>query len=176
MNDEMKQLVDINDCYFVDTKGNVYSNHGNGMKKLKVQRGFNDYLCVTLYSNKKHNTYFVHRLIAKAFIPNPKNKSQVNHRDGNKQNNCVDNLEWVTPRENTKHAYDNGLTHLKVGADSPNAIKINQYDLKGNFIKTWGGATCVRNELKINKSNIIQCCKGKVKTAGGYIWKYYNES
>lgn len=68
-----------------------------------------------------------------------------------------------------------GLTHLKTGAESPNAIPISQYTLDGKFIKHWGGATCARNELGINKSNIIQCCKGNVKTAGGYIWKYFDK-
>ncbi|MBQ6004894.1 MAG: NUMOD4 motif-containing HNH endonuclease [Selenomonadaceae bacterium] len=67
------------------------------------------YLRVTLYKDGKTKSYYVHVLVAKAFIPNPENKPCVNHRDGNKQNNAIDNLEWVTQSENARHAYETGL-------------------------------------------------------------------
>lgn len=167
------KLLDINDYYYIDENGNVYSYYHNRKRKISTFHGRNNYLCVSLSKNNTHNTYFVHRLVAQAFIPNPENKPQVNHKDGNKLNNCVENLEWCTASENTKHAYDNKLTHIKRGDESPNAIKIDQFDKNNNFIRTWGGATCVQNKLGLNKSNIIQCCKGRYKTVGGYIWRYH---
>lgn len=91
--------------YMVNREGEIITSYGY------IDKGFinsNGYRCV---STKNGKTKFVHRLVAEAFIPNPENKPQVNHKDGNKLNNCVDNLEWVTAKENLDHAaYD-----LKVG-------------------------------------------------------------
>lgn len=146
-------------------------------KILKCGIDYHGYYVVNLYDKRHNKRRYVglHRLLAETFIPNPKNKTQVNHKDGVKSNSYLYNLEWNTPSENTQHAYDKGLTNLKKGAESPNAIPISQYTLDGCFIKNWGGATCVKNELGINKSNIIQCCKGRVKQAGGFIWRYTKE-
>lgn len=78
-------------------------------KKYIVQSTINGYFRVNLWKENKYKTRRVHRLVAEAFIPNPKNKRTVNHKDGNKQNNCVENLEWMTHSENNKHAYNNGM-------------------------------------------------------------------
>ena len=81
----------------------------------------------------------VHRLVAEAFIPNPNNYPQVNHIDGNKLNNKVENLEWCTNEYNMKEACRLGLRdHIyKKGKEHCRSVKVNQYDLQGNFIKTW---------------------------------------
>lgn len=167
-------VKDFENVYCVSNYGrvkNILTNH-----ILKCSLDSHGYYALNLYdkNNNKRNFITLHRLLAETFIPNPENKPQVNHKDGNKSNSYLDNLEWSTASENTQHAYDNNLIHLKKGANSPNAIPIIQYSLNGEFIKYWGGATCVMNELGINKSNIIQCCKGNVRQAGGYKWKYAN--
>jgi hypothetical protein len=77
------------------------------LKNATISKGYQG---VTLTKNKKRYSKKVHRLVAEAFIPNPENKSQINHIDCNKKNNCVDNLEWNTQSENLKHAFKNGLT------------------------------------------------------------------
>lgn len=139
-------------------------------KILSFNKSNRGYLQVCLTKNGKYRTYTVHRLVAKAFIDNPLNKKTVNHIDGNKENNCVNNLEWATNRENNKHAWANGLKKPH------NQRKVNQYDLKGNFIRTWNSITDFLKEegLNLKNSGITNCCKGRRKTAYGYKWKYEN--
>lgn len=83
--------------YFVDENGNVYSNKRGGMKQLK-QIKIGHYLGISTYDKIKKSTkmLYIHRLVAETFIPNPENKPYVNHKDGNKYNNSVANLEWTT--------------------------------------------------------------------------------
>ena len=92
------------DDYEITKDGEIF-NLRFGRRKVKPQRNGKGYLRV--YIGGK--LYFVHRLVAEKYIPNPENKPQVNHKDGNKLNNCVDNLEWVTNQENRNHAVDNNL-------------------------------------------------------------------
>lgn len=140
-------------------------------KILNYNKNNRGYLQVSLTKNGKRKTYTVHRLVAKAFLPNLKNKKQINHIDGNKKNNSVDNLESVTPKENIKHAYRTGLKKPY------NMRKVNQYDLQGNFIKQWNSITdfLKENSLNLKNSNITTCCKGRRKNAYGFIWKYADE-
>lgn len=93
-------------CYDINTKKIVCINKEINLKQNKDNKG---YLTVKLQKNKTKKTVRIHRLVAEAFIPNLENKSQVNHKDGNKQNNCVDNLEWCDNDYNNEHAKINGL-------------------------------------------------------------------
>lgn len=127
----------------------------------------NGYMYVYLNKNAKGKNCRVHRLIAESFIDNPNNLPQVNHIDGNKQNNRVDNLEWCTSKENIRHSY-------KLGLSNNYKIKVNQYDLKGNFIKTFESITRASTETGISTGNISACINGKRKTAEKYIWERNN--
>lgn len=128
------------------------------------------YQLVRLYKNNKNYTKKIHRLVAEAFIPNYENKSQVNHIDGNKQNNKVENLEWCTNQENQKHSWEHNLHKRRIGKENKLSKVVYQYDLKGNFIKVWNSVEEARKTLHI--SNISSVCNKKRNSAGGYIWEY----
>ena len=107
------------DLYYVLANGKIISHKHNEQKELK-QANHKGYKRVNLSKNNKRKQFFVHRLVAEAFIPNPENKPQVNHIDGNKENNNFSNLEWVTREEQEKHkreilGWDNNgkETHLR---------------------------------------------------------------
>jgi hypothetical protein len=130
----------------------------------------------TLTKNKKPKHIYTHRLVAQAFIKNPKNKATVNHKDGNKLNNVPSNLEWCTQKENLQHAHKTGLFNfnknktrfLKVLKKRRKPIIMLTID--DVYIKEFDCAKYAYEETKIN--NITNCCLGKRKTAGGYKWKF----
>jgi len=118
---------------------------------------------ITIHFNKKN--YRLHRIIAETFIDNQENKPIVNHIDGNKQNNKVSNLEWVTSSENQLHAYKVGLHPIKK--------KIKQIDINtNNIIKIWNNMNEIYNEVGFFKSGISCCLSGRYKTSHGFKWEY----
>lgn len=133
---------------------------------LKNCSSSSGYYKVTLCKNKKKINVNIHKLVAITFIENPNNYTTINHKDGNKLNNRVDNLEWCTQLHNVREAIKLGFKKNTYG------IKINQYDINEKYIKTWNSITEASKQLNINKSHICYCCKRKRKTAGGFIWRY----
>ena len=149
--------------YQVSNLGRVWSI--GSQKYLKGSYDKDGYIRVNLTAkNGKVKREYIHRLVAKAFIPNPNNYPQVNHKDENKQNNCVDNLEWCTAKYNSNH----GTRNKRVS--KANSIPVYCFELD----KTFYGTREAERELGINHSSISKACKGKLKRAGGYLWEYYN--
>lgn len=147
------------------------SNH-NGEMILK-QSDVMGYRCVCLYKNSVAKMFKVHRLVATAFLENTENKPQVNHIDGNKLNNNANNLEWVTASENTKHAHEKGLAKALKGKDNNRIVLVVQINKETNReIKTYYGIREAERETGVYHSNISRCCKGIVKSAGGFKWEY----
>ena len=136
-------------------------------------------MVITLRKNNKQIVKQVHRLVAEAFIPNPYKKRCVNHKDGNKINNHVDNLEWVTHQENTIHAWETGLQMMTPERCHKNKVnsskKVNQYDLNGNLLHTWESQSQAAEHLRIHQTVISNCCLGKQKTGKGFIFRFVKE-
>ena len=131
-NEEIWKPVKGFDDYFISNKGRVKSTKHKKPKirKHSVSNYSTKYPCVVLSKNNKPKCLFVHKLVAQAFIPNTENKPNVNHIDGDKKNNNVNNLEWVTPKENTRHAINNGLFVLKEQGGVKNHMSnINRNDV-----------------------------------------------
>lgn len=168
MNKEIwKDIKGYENLYRISNLGNVYSIRNN--KILKPRLTCANYYQVDLCKKGDIKKQYVHRLVAKAFIPNPNDYLIINHKDENPKNNVVDNLEWCDSK------YNNNYGSCKKKISIANSIKINQYDLDGKFIKQWVGIRNISKEININKGNICSCCKGKRNNAGGFIWRYANE-
>lgn len=151
----------------------VWNNHQMVVRPEKILKPFSDkkgYFRVKLYKNQKCKTQKLHRVIAQTFIPNIFNKPEVNHEDGNKANNMVENLSWATSKENVNHAFRTGLSKAKKGKNSKLSKKVYQFDLKGNFIKEWSCVSEAERQLKIR--NISSVCYGKRNRAGEWLWRY----
>ncbi len=116
--EQWKPIEDYNGKYFVSNFGNIKSYKYNAPKLLKQRKDNYGYLRVALVNGKEVRELKVHRLVAKAFISNPYNKPTVNHIDGNKENNRVENLEWATNKEQMIHARDTGLLNKKATKDT----------------------------------------------------------
>ncbi len=111
--------------YFVNEQGDVFSTKFNKVRKIKLAITADGYLQISISNNGKAKSILVHRLIAETFIPNPQKKIEVNHKNGIKNDNRVENLEWVTHKENIKHAYAIGLSIGNIGKNHPLA-KLNE--------------------------------------------------
>ena len=154
------------DGYFEQShpSGTIYHRLRKG-KILKLSKDANGYLHIILHKNGTKKIFRVHQLIAQTFIQNTQNKPQINHIDGNKENNSVDNLEYCTLSENHLHAYRTGL-HV-----APKK-KCIQKDLKGNIIKIWDSLAQIKKEKGYDCSAISRCCRKQQKTSYNFIWEY----
>ena len=147
---------------YVDGKWHKMKIKGKILTLVKEKDG---YYVANLYKNNTTKQFRVHRLVAQAFIPNPDNLPEINHKNEIKTDNRVENLEWCT----TKYNCNYGNRNQKIRK------KVNQYDLEGNFIKTWDSIIQIERELNIYHSRIIEVCKGKRVKIGGYVWRYADE-
>lgn len=166
------KVCDYRGLYQVSNLGRIKSLWFNKEKILKPIKNKNGYLQVYLCKDNKKQHFRLHKLIANVFIENIENKPQINHINGNKTDNRVENLEFCTCSENNKHAFKIGLHKSKKGKDNVCSKKVIQYDMQGNFIKEWGSTMEIQRELGIRNSCISACCKGLYKQSHNYIWKY----
>jgi hypothetical protein len=149
---------------------------------LRQKLNTSGYPFVILHYNGKPHSMTVHRLLMCAFVPNPDNKPQINHKNGIRTDNCVGNLEWCTPSENIKHSYSelghrpNRAMKGRFGGDNPTSKPVVQYTLNGKFIAEYGGQSEAARETGILGEYISRCCRGVQNNAGGYVWKFNTTS
>ena len=162
------------DNYTIDKEGNIYSLLSK--RYLKPWQDNKGYLIVELRDNDgKRKFKKVHRLVAETFIPNPNNLPEVNHKDENKQNPNVDNLEWCTSKYNSNY----GTRKERLGKSIRNSCvkkrkAIVQYDLDGNIIREYDAIERVK-DYGFHQPNVIAVLKGRRNHTGGYIFKYKEE-
>ena len=168
-----KPIESFETLYEIDDLGNVYSLpkkrptpttiYYTKERMLKPYVSEKGYLLVDLRGHEKRTIKTVHRLVAEAFIPNPENKPQVNHIDGNKQNNCVDNLEWCTNSENQIHAFKSGL---QKGNFKHHNSKLSYEDvvyIKNHYVKNKRGCgmRILAKKFNVSCKSIKQIITGK---------------
>ncbi len=158
MEEEFRDIVGYEGLYQVSNLGKIKNKKKN--KVLKPRKKLNGYLQIALYKERKYRHIGIHRLVAQSFLDNPNNCPCVNHKDENKENNCVDNLEWCTQKYNTEYSQ---------------ATPIEQFDLNNHFIRDYISLREAERQIKICHSSIAKCCDGIYKQAGGYIWRYKKE-
>lgn len=159
--EEWKDIEGYEGLYRISNYGNVYSVRRGIILKTRNVRG---YLGVVL-QNGKWDRQFIHRLVAKAFVPNPNNLPQVNHINENKTDNRPENLEWCD------QAYNNAYGTRTIRAAENRRRPVLQYDKEGNFIKKHNSVNDAASSCGKSYTGIIACIKGRQKTCGGYKWK-----
>lgn len=163
---EVWKNIDGHPDYYISNFGNVYSQKKDGKMLTPYLDQFGYYM-LHLWENNKQHAAKVHRLVADAFIPNPDNLSDVNHKDENKTNNRVENLEWCSRKYNLNY----GTRNERANASRKKGVVM--LDSKTfEYIKSFPSAIDAERETGINAGNIAMVCSGKRKTAGGYTWEY----
>jgi hypothetical protein len=158
--------------YEIFTDGKIRGKNG---KWLKLHTGTSGYIQVNAYNKTIKKTFLVHRLVASAFIPNPLNLQEVNHKDGNKLNNSVLNLEWVDRSTNIKHGISTGLIPKsmpkRLGEKHWRSKPILMVDSKRNVIE-FESAGDAERKTGFSRKTIYDAVSGRLKTYKNCIWKY----
>lgn len=173
MNDEIEIWRDVagyEGLYKVSNLGNVMSLKHKKPKLMKPGKYGNGYLFVILSNhNKSLKGNSIHRLVAQAFLPNPNNLPQVNHKDEDKTNNRVSNLEWCDAKYNLNYGT---VQERKAKSKSKPVL---QYDKNENLLNEYPSAIDAERKTGIYQENICMVCKGKLKSTGGYLWRYKDD-
>ena len=173
----MKEIVGF-PMYTLSVDGTVYSRYikggqgriGEKLNPLVQVLDGTGYYIVSLINQDGKFKKSIHRLLAEHYIPNPENKAHVNHIDGCKTNNAIENLEWATPLENAQHAAKMGLIDERTSASQ---VPVCQMDLNsGELIQVFESFRKAEESTGIAYPNISKVCRGIRKHAGGFSWKY----
>lgn len=163
--------------YQVSNLGRVRNKKKGTIKKPGIDK--KGYLKVDLYKNSEKTTRKIHRLVAESFLKPDKSRTDINHKDGDKHNNTISNLEWCTKSENMRHAFANGLVDISnrkpsygmLGKKNPNAGSPRKIRVIENKKEYKSIAACAR-DLGLRDRSIVDCLKGRQKTHRGYHFEY----
>lgn len=176
---EEMRLIKGSSTDYITPTGKVYKDYGNNMfypKKNFINKA-NGYLyCGITYDNGQKQRR-IHILVAEAYLPNPNNYPIVMHKDNNKANPYVDNLEWGTMQENTQNAFNDGLAKNDKGWDDSQSIPVCSFDMQGNFLQAYGSVGEASRAIGVTKTTILNQCNHNVKTKPrcGYYFRYLSE-
>lgn len=163
---EWRTVVEY-DRYEVNELGQI--RHKDRKKILTPRANRSGYMYVNFNIGGHRTNFAVHRIVANAFIPNPNNYPEVNHKNLNKADNRVENLEWVNSTENKIHSYNSETR-------KSNGKEVEQYDLNNNYIKTFPSASAAAKYMGCSIGAISNCCNGRTKTSQGYLWRFAESS
>ena len=162
-----KDIKGYEGLYLISNLGRIKSLKYNEEKLLQPYMTSTGYYKIDLRKNNVRKIKPIHRLVAETFIPKSNGYSEVNHKDGNKKNNNINNLEWVTRAENIKHSYATGL-HIH----SPECKPVSQIDIDtGQIINEYKSINEAAKQLGIRHESISACVNGVTNSYGGYKWK-----
>lgn len=175
MEEIWRDIEGFEGLYQVSNIGNVRSFHknSNGVKKVATLKMKNGYLTVHLSKCGKAKRIGVHRLVAIAFLEREEGKTQVNHKNENKEDNRIENLEWCSQRYNNTYGTRIERVSKTCLKNKKRSIPIEQRSLDGDLIRVWdGGGKDIQRQTGFNQALIWRCCNNRNKTAYGYIWRY----
>jgi len=176
-----KDVVGYEGLYTISDNGDVFSTYRKRLLKPYVSS--DGYLRVNLCKDKKAKCTMLHRIIAEAFIPNPNMLPFVNHKDGNKANFKIENLEWITASGNVYHAFKTGLNHISlkcreavskiaaINGAKTTSKSVIQIDIYGNVICEFKSMREASRDTKISRQNIARACSSSDYSAGGFKWQ-----
>ena len=161
-----KEWRTVQECdkYEVNQFGEIRHKKRKQVLAPRINKGGYGYVAFVIDGERKN--FAIHRIVANAFIPNPTEATEVNHKDYNKLNNCADNLEWVTSSENKTHAYKK--IENKIVRGKP----VEQYTKTGEYIKTFDSVSDAAKEMNCCIAAISNCCLGRSKTSMGFQWRF----
>lgn len=159
---ELRDIKGYEGKYMISDDGQVYSVWAK--RFMKLETNWQGYKRVSLFKDDKKKHFSVHRLVAEAFIPNPDNLPEVNHKNEDKGNNKVENLEWCDRHYNSVYG-----TRIERVVSKSNR-QTYQYDLDGNLIAVWPSQSEASRQLGISRQNITKAVNNQRKTAGGFIF------
>lgn len=163
-------IIGFEGLYAISNHGRLWSYKINGIKKAFLTT--KGYISATLHKSGKTYNYNVHRGVATYFVKGKRDGYEVNHIDGNKENNYYKNLEWVSKQDNMLHAKNNGLVR-KGDYSKPKLMKpLLCYARDGSFIGEFDSAKRASEILKLDSSGITKVAKGKLKSIHGYKFVY----